>query len=206
MCLLCDTPNSSILNLNDNHRDRVSALMGKEPTELLTLCPACLAPCARFLNTDSTPTSSEEFWQKMRPVLSQSMWSERTPSKLFTWYLLSALTGIADATSLLNEIYLNEDEQSAVDRFLAKYSSSDSNAAANADEAKSVDSNGAEIKEGDSVVLIKDLDVKGMRFTAKRGTLVNNIRLTANPEQVEGKVNGTVIVLLTKYLRLRGVE
>jgi alkylphosphonate utilization operon protein PhnA len=206
MCLLCETPDTSILNLNDNHRDRLNALVGTEPTEFLALCPSCFGPCSMFLNTDSTPTSYEEFWQKMRPVLSQSMWSERTPSKLFTWYLLSALTGIADATNLLNEIYLNDDEQSAVDRFLAKYSGSDSKAAANADDAKTVDSNGAEIKEGDSVVLIKDLDVKGMRFTAKRGTLVNNIRLTPNPEQVEGKVNGTVIVLLTKYLRLRGVE
>jgi len=49
--------------------------------------------------------------------------------------------------------------------------------------------------------LIKDLDVKGAGFTAKRGTAVRNISLTSNPEHIEGRVNGTRIVLLTCFLK-----
>jgi protein PhnA len=47
------------------------------------------------------------------------------------------------------------------------------------------DSNGAELKDGDSVTLIKDLKVKGTSVTLKRGTLVKNIRLTADEEEIE---------------------
>jgi protein PhnA len=49
---------------------------------------------------------------------------------------------------------------------------------------------------GDTVMFIKDLDVKGSGFIAKRGTSVQNISMTSNPEQIEGRVNGVCIVLL----------
>jgi alkylphosphonate utilization operon protein PhnA len=54
---------------------------------------------------------------------------------------------------------------------------------------------------GDNVHIIKDLDVKGTTFTAKRGTLVKAIRLGEDPELVEGKVNGTSIMLKTCFLK-----
>ncbi len=55
---------------------------------------------------------------------------------------------------------------------------------------KHVDSNGALLQAGDSVVLIKDLKVKGANFIAKRGTAVRRISLVAdNPEHIEGRVN-----------------
>ena len=64
------------------------------------------------------------------------------------------------------------------------------------------DSNGAILLEGDSVTLIKDLEVKGAGFTAKRGTAVRNIMLVHdNAEQIEGKVNGQQLVLLTKFVK-----
>jgi protein PhnA len=47
------------------------------------------------------------------------------------------------------------------------------------------DSNGAELKDGDSVTLIKDLKVKGTSVTLKRGTMIKNIRLTADEEEIE---------------------
>lgn len=64
------------------------------------------------------------------------------------------------------------------------------------------DSNGAELKDGDSVTLIKDLKVKGTSVTLKRGTMVKNIRLTGDEEEVEGrtdKVKG--LVLRTEFLK-----
>jgi protein PhnA len=66
---------------------------------------------------------------------------------------------------------------------------------------RTLDSNGTELMEGDSVTLIKDLEVKGGGFTAKRGTLVKNISLTNNPKYIEGKVNGIQIVLVAAYLK-----
>jgi protein PhnA len=55
--------------------------------------------------------------------------------------------------------------------------------------------------DGDAVTLIKDLDVKGANFTAKRGTLVKGIRLTDDPALVEGRVNGIAIYLKTAFLK-----
>ena len=64
------------------------------------------------------------------------------------------------------------------------------------------DSNNAVLESGDTVVLIKDLNVKGANFTAKRGTAVRNISLVHdNATQIEGKVNGQRIVILTQYVK-----
>jgi protein PhnA len=68
--------------------------------------------------------------------------------------------------------------------------------------AKHVDSLGTELSHGDGVVLIKDLDVKGGGFTAKRGTAVKGIRLVENNhEHIEGRVSGQKIVILTKFVK-----
>src|SRR5690606_25149162 len=64
------------------------------------------------------------------------------------------------------------------------------------------DSNGTRLYEGDTVVLIKTLDVKGSSVNAKLGTVVKNIRLDPNnTDYIEGKIDGQTIVILTKYLR-----
>ncbi len=64
------------------------------------------------------------------------------------------------------------------------------------------DSNGTVLAEGDSVTVIKDLKVKGTSVTLKRGTLIKNIRLTNNTEEIEchaEKVKG--LVLKTCFLK-----
>jgi alkylphosphonate utilization operon protein PhnA len=64
------------------------------------------------------------------------------------------------------------------------------------------DSNGAVLKDGDSVTIIKDLKVKGTSVTLKRGTRVKSIRLTDDPDEVEcsvDKVKG--LVLRTEFLK-----
>ncbi len=64
------------------------------------------------------------------------------------------------------------------------------------------DSNGTFLATGDTVTLIKDLTVKGAGFTAKRGTAVRNVSLVKNnPKQLEGRVNGTQIVILTEFVK-----
>jgi protein PhnA len=64
------------------------------------------------------------------------------------------------------------------------------------------DCNGAILQTGDSIVLTKSLDVKGSSLNAKMGTVVKNIKLVVdNTEQIEGKIEGQQIVILTKYVR-----
>lgn len=63
------------------------------------------------------------------------------------------------------------------------------------------DSNGNILSSGDSVLLTKDLKVKGFNKALKRGTLVKNIRLTDDSDSIEGKVEGSVLVIKTMYLK-----
>lgn len=124
--------------------------------------------------------------------LNDSMWTTVPAVQVMAWRQLKRLNTEVWAQDLLDMLYLDEETQI--------WASAMTTAEANA-ESSSVDSNGATLNAGDSVTLIKDLDVKGAGFTAKRGTLVKAISLTDNPEHIEGRVNGTRIVLLTKFLK-----
>jgi len=55
---------------------------------------------------------------------------------------------------------------------------------------KVLDSNGNELQDGDSVIVIKDLPVKGMPRPIKAGTKVKNIRLTDGDHNIDCKVEG----------------
>jgi len=64
------------------------------------------------------------------------------------------------------------------------------------------DSNGNLLNDGDTVMVIKDLKVKGTSVTLKRGTVIKNIRLTSDEEEIEcnaEKVKG--LVLKTCFLK-----
>ncbi|MBF9233992.1 alkylphosphonate utilization protein [Microvirga alba] len=64
------------------------------------------------------------------------------------------------------------------------------------------DSNGTPLSDGDSVTLIKDLKVKGSSVTLKRGTLIKNIRLTGNEEEIECRAEKVKdLVLKTCFLK-----
>jgi protein PhnA len=63
------------------------------------------------------------------------------------------------------------------------------------------DSNGNILQDGDSVTLIKDLKLKGTSTTLKRGTVVKNIKLTDDPEEIDGKIEKMAIVLKTCFLK-----
>ncbi len=57
-------------------------------------------------------------------------------------------------------------------------------------EPKILDANGNELKDGDSVVVIKDLPVKGAPKPIKAGTKVKNIRLTDGDHNIDCKIEG----------------
>jgi protein PhnA len=125
--------------------------------------------------------------------LNDSMWSEHDAVKIMAWRMLNRVQ--ADWTQdLLGMMYL-EDEVLE----LAKASGD-----GEADENKLVhrDVNGVVLEHGDSVVLIKDLKVKGSSMIAKQGTAVRNIRLDhENDTYIEGKVGPTRIVIITEYVK-----
>ena len=124
--------------------------------------------------------------------LNDSMWNPEPAVQVMAWRLLKRLDSEDWAQDLLDTLYLEPEVQ----QWAQATESVD-----NIGEPLSKDSNGALLQSGDSVTLIKDLDVKGANFIAKRGTLVKNISLTDKPEYIEGRVNGTRIVLLTRFLK-----
>lgn len=63
------------------------------------------------------------------------------------------------------------------------------------------DSNGTVLKDGDSVTLIKDLKLKGSSTVIKRGTMVKNIRLTGDAQEIDCRVNKMDIVLRAEFLK-----
>jgi protein PhnA len=63
------------------------------------------------------------------------------------------------------------------------------------------DSNGNILNDGDSVHVVKDLKVKGMSTTLKRGNVIKGIRLTGSPNEVECRVGKSTVVLKTEFLK-----
>ncbi|QIB34503.1 alkylphosphonate utilization protein [Ancylobacter pratisalsi] len=77
-------------------------------------------------------------------------------------------------------------------------------AAASAEAMVVRDASGAVLADGDSVVLVKDLKVKGAGQTLKQGTVIRSIRLTDNPEEVDCRYEGIKgLVLRTEFVRKR---
>lgn len=63
------------------------------------------------------------------------------------------------------------------------------------------DSNGNILQDGDSVILIKSLKVKGSSSMLKQGTVVKKIRLTSNEREIEGRIDNVQMVLKTEFLK-----
>jgi protein PhnA len=127
--------------------------------------------------------------------LNDSIWSPVPAVQVVAWRMLDRLKGEGWPQDLLETVYLEDDVKSWAESGVADQPADDDKP------VPTVDSNGTILNNGDSVTLIKDLVVKGGGFTAKRGTLVKNISLTSNPKHIEGRVNGTVIVLVAAYLK-----
>jgi len=141
----------------------------------IEICAACADP----------QTVADHF----RPIAS-TMWSENPALQVFAARTLKRLD--TDwSRDLLDQLYLDEETQTWADNI--------------ADEAVHKDSNGVTLAAGDTVVLIKDLNVKGAGFTAKRGTAVYKITLVPdNAAHIEGRVEGQRIVILTEFVKKRG--
>jgi len=139
---------------------------------------------------ENTTATDPNHWR----CLSDSMWNENKPVQVVAWRMLNRLRAEGWPQDLLDMMYLDEE---ALEWAKATGEADD-------DEGKIVhkDSNGNVLLDGDSVVLIKDLDVKGATFTAKRGAAVHNIKLVWDDANlIEGRVENQSIFILTQYIK-----
>jgi protein PhnA len=127
--------------------------------------------------------------------LNDSMWSQVPAVQVMAWRMLTRLRAEGWPQELLDILYLD-------DETLAWAKATGEDAETDSDGVIHKDCNGAVLAAGDTVTLTKDLNVKGTSFIAKRGTAVRNISLvSSNEEHIEGRVNGTQIVILTKFAK-----
>ena len=126
--------------------------------------------------------------------LNDSMWSAEPAVQVLAWRMLNRLSNERWAEDALDILFL--DDQTLE---WAKSGISDNTEVIN---AQHLDGYGTILNAGDTVVLSKDLNVKGTRFTAKRGTAVRSISLVKdNAKQIEGRINGQQIVILTAFVK-----
>lgn len=147
--------------------------------------------CSTCIHQIEHPESTDpNHWR----CLNESMWSEVPAVQAIAWRMLHRIKAEGWPQDLLDMLYLEED--------LLSWASATGEGENEEDKIVHKDSNGNILQNGDSVVLIKDLVVKGANFTAKRGAAVHRISLVHdNANQIEGRVEGQHIVILTQYVK-----
>ena len=122
--------------------------------------------------------------------LNDSMWSEIDAVKVVAYRLFSIMKN----QDMLDMMYLEDDVKAWAEAGLPQEEDEDA--------LVYRDSNGVILNAGDTVVIIKDLPVKGAGFVAKQGVAVRNIGLVPGDEtHIEGRVNGVKIQLKTCFLK-----
>lgn len=180
LCELCGSSDANSVYAIPSSPDKKTA-------QHLWLCQVC------YTGIEHPETADPNHWR----LLNETIWSELPAVQVVSWRMLHKLKHLDWVTDLLDIAYLGDETLE-----WAKASVEGSHAE---EKVKHLDCFGAELTNGDSVVLVKTLEVKGATFNAKLGTVVRKIRLVEdNPEQIEGKVEGSQIVILTKYVRKSG--
>jgi len=148
------------------------------------VCKTCLA------QIEGEEDMDPNHWR----CLNDSMWNENVAVQIMAWRMLQRLRNEGWPKDLLDMMYLDENALA-----LARATGEDK------DESEKIihrDINGVILENGDAVVLVKDLKVKGSSLVAKQGTAVRNIRLDRdNDKYIEGKVGAQQIVIITDYVK-----
>lgn len=157
---------------------------GSNADECVLVCDHCKG------QIEDPKTMEANHWR----CLNDSMWSQEPAVQAVAWRMLARLKAEGWPQDLLDMMYLEEDT--------LEWAKATGEGEEKVEKPKHRDSNGVEILPGDSVVLIKDLNVKGSSMVAKRGTAVRNVSLVFdNHEHIEGRVNSQTIVILTQYVK-----
>lgn len=162
----------------------LSTLTPSPKTDSADAAVVCAKCKEQFLENEAVESNH---WR----CLNDSMWSEVPAVKVIAYRMLNRLKAEGWPMDLLDMLYLDEETLG-----WAKAEAAAETALVHKD------SNGAILQAGDTVTIIKDLNVKGSSLVAKRGTAVRNITLVHdNAEQIEGRVEGQKIVILTQYVK-----
>lgn len=157
---------------------------GSSADECVLTCQNCKG------QIEDATTMDVNHWR----CLNDSMWSQEPAVQAVAWRMLARLKAEGWPQDLLDMMYLEEET--------LEWAKATGEGEEKVEKPKHRDSNGVEILSGDSVVLIKDLNVKGSSMVAKRGTAVRNVSLVFdNHEHIEGRVNSQTIVILTQYVK-----
>ena len=150
----------------------------------ILVCKTCL----NQINSDED--MNHNHWR----CLNDSMWSEHVAVQIMAWRMLQRLRNEGWPKDLLDMMYL-DDKAMALAKETGEHK----------DESEKIihrDINGVILENGDNIVLVKDLKVKGSSLVAKQGTAVRNIRLDyENDKYIEGKVGAQQIVIITDFVK-----
>ncbi len=148
-----------------------------QPENQVAICTIC--------ETNLTNLNARDHWQ----CLSGSIWSAEPAVQALSYRILFGMNDQSWANDILEMVDLDENILSWA---TSVYNGSDGHK----------DAFGNSLANGDNVVLTQALKVKGTNFTASKGTVVKKIRLVHdNTDQIEGKINEQVIVILTQYVK-----
>jgi len=171
------------LNIYEVNPDAVS-----NPDRIILISDKCLAQVEKREELDAA------FWES---ILLSSMWSEVPGVQVLSWRMLNRFRNESWAADAIDMMYLDDET--------LEWAKASGDHIGDGVVELHKDCNGNILANGDTVTLTKDLDVKGSSLNAKIGTAVRNIRLVHdNHEQIEGKVEGQSIVILTKYVKKQG--
>jgi protein PhnA len=150
----------------------------------ILLCETCLG------QINDPDTIDANHWR----CLNDSMWSTVPAVQVMAWRMLQRLKSYGWSQGLLDMMYMEED--------LKNWAAAAGDGVDTSNAIVHRDVNGVILQAGDSVVLIKDLKVKGSSMVAKQGTAVRRISLDhENAQYIEGKVDGQHIVIITQYVK-----
>lgn len=155
---------------------------GDEDANVVVVCSTCLNAIQTKNFTDSN------HWR----CLTGSIWNEHAAVQALSYQLLTALQQESWAQEALESVFLDE----------SVINWANAEAQMEADKIVHKDAFGVVLENGDNAILTQNLNVKGANFIAPKGTSVRKIKLVPdNAEQIEGKIEGDVIVILTKYVK-----
>ena len=121
--------------------------------------------------------------------LEGSIWNPEPSVQALSYRIMQNFKNEEWVSSVLNNVDLDE---SVIDWAMSSFQVADVHK----------DAFGNILENGDNVVLTQALNVKGTSFTASKGVVVKKIKLVHdNPEQIEGKINDQVIVILCKFVK-----
>ncbi len=175
-CELCSSQNEPL------HAFAVPPKNNDSIDNEVVLCKDCYAQLS------VADYSNSNHWR----CLTGSIWSEVPSVQALSYKILAKLSAEPWASETIESVYLDE---SVIDW---------ANGEDALEAAKIIhkDANGVILETGDNVILTQNLNVKGANFIAPKGTVVKKIRLVHdNAEQIEGKIEGDTIVILTKYVK-----